>query len=323
MFRILFGRFLPSCIMLLLLLPTYSPAQDSNIVYPIEEIERRLARDDFEIFRFNDLRFEGDIGKRVILKYADVKYIQAKWRRARKGGHEFNNAPRYEIAAYQIQKLFLDENEYVVPPTVCRGFLMEQYKNIEKDARPTFNKPDMVLVMLQYWLDEVTTDDVYDKKRFDNDSLYAKHFANTNILTYLIRHSDSNKGNLLISTDKSNPRVFSVDNGVAFRSEISNRGTKWRSIQVKKLPKKTIERLRGITPEVLHKALGVVAQIEIKNGIIKSAKPSENIDAKKGVRRKEGIIQLGLTEREINMIEKRLRDLLEKVDKGKYELFQT
>lgn len=321
MFRIMLSRFIFTCSLILLLLPTPTPAQDVNIVYTIEEIERRLVHDEFEIFRFSDLRFEGDIGKRVILKYPDVKYVQAKWRRALKGGHQFNNAPRYEIAAYQIQKLFLDENEYVVPPTVCRVFPMIQYKAIEPDARPTFNKPDMVLVLLQYWLDQVTPRDVYDKKRFESDSLYAKHFANTNILTYLIRHSDSNEGNLLISSAASNPRVFTVDNGVAFRSEESDRGTKWRSIIVKKLPKKTIDRLREITPEALHKALGVVAQIEIKDGIIKPATPTENIDAKKGVRRNDSIIQLGLTKLEIERVTRRLKNLLEKVDERKYELF--
>ncbi len=321
MLRSLFARRMLPYALLFLFLPAYSSAQDSNFIYTIDEIERRLLHEDFEIFRFKYLRFEGDIGKRVILKYPDVKYVQVKWRRARKGGHEFNNAPRYEMAAYQIQKLFLDENEFVVPPTLCRGFPMVEYKAIEPDAGPTFNEPDMVLVLLQYWLDEVTTDDVYDKKRFKNDSLYAKHFANTNILTYLIRHSDSNEGNLLISKDKTNPRVFSVDNGVAFTSMESDRGTRWRSILVKKLPQKTIKRLREITPEALHKALGVIAQIEIKNGIITSAPPTENIDVKKGVRRKENIIQLGLTASEINSIDKRLKNLLKNVDKGKYDLF--
>jgi hypothetical protein len=322
MLRDLFARLMLRYALLLFLLPAYSSAQDSNFIYTIDDIERRLVHEDFEIFRFKYLRFEGDIGKRVILKYPDVKYVQVKWRRARKGGHEFNNAPRYEIAAYQIQKLFLAENEFVVPPTLCRGFPMVEYKAIEPDAGPTFNKPDMVLVLLQYWLDEVTTDDVYDKKRFENDSLYAKHFANTNILTYLIYHSDSNEGNLLISTDKSNPRVFSVDNGIAFMSKReSERGTRWRSILVKKLPRKTIARLREITPEALHKALGVVAQLEIKNGMIKPAPPTENINVKKGVRRNGNIIQLGLTAAEINAVDKRLKDLLKNVDKGKYKLF--
>ena len=138
MLRILSLRHVPLFTLLLTILPINLPAQDSNVLYPIEEIERKLVYDDFEIFRFRDLRFVGDIGKRVILKYADNKDLQIKWRRALKGGHEFNNAPRFEVAAYELQKLFLDENEYPVPPTVCRAFSMEEYLKIEKDAIPTF-----------------------------------------------------------------------------------------------------------------------------------------------------------------------------------------
>ena len=87
-------------------------AQDSNISFPVAVIEKKLKHDEFEIFRFKDLRFEGDIGKRVILRYSDRKDLQIKWRRALKGGHTFNNAPRFEIAAYELQKLFLDESDF-------------------------------------------------------------------------------------------------------------------------------------------------------------------------------------------------------------------
>ena len=322
MLRILLLRHVPLFTLLLTILPINLPAQDSNVLYSIEEIERKLVYDDFEIFRFRDLRFVGDIGKRVILKYADNKDLQIKWRRALKGGHEFNNAPRFEVAAYELQKLFLDENEYPVPPTVCRAFSMEEYLKIEKDAIPTFKKPEVVLVMMQYWLNEVTVGgEVYDKEKFKNDPVYAKHFANANILTHLIKHADSNEGNLLTSTDPDNPRVFTVDNGVTFSSQESNRGTKWRYIIVKRLPKKTIEALRGITSEKLHKALGVIAEIDIKDGNIRSVDPTENINAKRGVRRNDNVIQLGLSKREINSVEKRIKALLKQVDKGRYELF--
>lgn len=307
--------------LLFLILPIFSSAQDSNFLHSIEEIEHKLLHEDFEVFRYTDLRFKGDISKRAILMFPEVKYMQVKWRRAREGADEFNNNPRYETAAYQIQKLFLDENEFVVPPTLCRVFPFAQYLGIEPHVGPTFRKPDMVLVLLQYWLEEVSVDDIFDKDRFKNDPLYTRHFANVNILTYLIRHSDSNKGNLLISKDKSNPRVFAVDNGVSFMSQHSDRGTKWHKLQVKKLPAKTIERLREITPDDLNRALSVVAQFEIQNGQMKSVPATESLDEKKGVRRYGNIIQLGLTAREIHEVEKRLKDLLKKVDEGKYTLF--
>ena len=296
--------------------------QDSNIAFPVEEIEKKLKHDEFEIFRFRDLRFEGDIGKRVILRYSDQKDLQIKWRRALSGGHEFNNAPRFEIAAYELQKLFLDESDFVVPPTLARGYTLESYKSIEADADPTFKDPDIVLVMMQYWLNTVTVGgEVYNKEKFNTDPLYAKHFANTNIMTYIINHQDSNEGNLLTSTDEKNPRVFSVDNGVTFSSPKSNRGAKWKHIRVKRLPKKTVDRLRSITSDELHKKMGVVAQLELVNGEVKSVESSANLNAKKGVRQKGGVIQLGLTTKEIRAVEKKIKYIVKQADKGKYKLF--
>ena len=49
--------------------------------------------------------------------------------------------------------------------------------------------------------------------------------------------------------------------------------------------------------------------------------PTVNIKEKRGVRRNDSVIQLGLTKREINSVEKRIKALLKQVDKGRYELF--
>jgi hypothetical protein len=303
------------------MIPVFSSAQDSNFLHSIEEIERKLLYEDFEVYRLHDLRYEGAISKRATLRFPGVKYMMVKWRRAYEGADDFNNNPRYETAAYEIQKLFLDENEFVVPPTLCRVFTLAQYLGIETEAEPTFRRPNVVLVLLQYWLSEVTDNDVFDKKRFRDDPLYAKHFANVNILTYLIKHADSNEGNLMISKDASNPRVFAVDNGVSFMSRVSDRGDMWSKLHVTKLPAKTIERLRQITPDDLNRALSVVAQFEIQTGPMKPIPGTESLDVEKGVRREGNIIQLGLTAKEISRVEKRLKDLLEKVDEGKYTLF--
>ena len=297
-------------------------AQDSNISFPVAEIEKKLKHDKFEIFSFRDLRFVGDIGKRVILRYSDRKDLQIKWRRALRGGHTFNNAPRFEIAAYELQKLFLDESDFVVPPTLARCYSFEEYKTIEADSDPTFKNPDIVLVMMQYWLNEVTVGgEVYNKKKFNSDPLYAKHFANTNIMTYIINHQDSNEGNLLTSTDEKNPRVFTVDNGVTFSSPKSDRGAKWKYIRVKRLPKKTIDRLSSLTSEQLHEKMGVIAQFEFADGDIKSVDPTKNINPNKGVRQKGNVIQLGLTAKEIKAVEKKINYILKQNKKGKYELF--
>jgi hypothetical protein len=140
-------------------------------------------------------------------------------------------------------------------------------------------------------------------------------------MTYIINHQDSNEGNLLTSTDKKNPRVFSVDNGVTFSSPKSNRGAKWKHIRVKRIRKKTVDRLRAITSDELHKKMGVVAQLELVNGEVKSVVSSANLNAKKGVRQKGGVIQLGLTTKEIRAVEKKIKYIVKQANKGKYDLF--
>lgn len=300
-----------------------SLAQDSNFLLPIKEIERRFQFEDLDIFKFKDVRKNG-IVKRVILRWSDGSYTQAKWKRAPRRGHITNNAPRYEIAAYQFQKLFLDENEYVVPPTIMRGFPLKKYRELEYSIvqiNPTFDNTQCVCFVLQYWLENVSIDNIYDKKRFKSDTTYARNIGNMNIFSWLIRHNDSNIGNFLISTDTNNPRIFAVDNGMAFDSRESDRGHEWRDIRVKRLPRKTIERVRNIHLETLHKTLGVVAQYEVQDGQLKFVESTENINPKKGVRVSENVIQIGLTKKEIDDIFKRQQRLIKRIDTGKIKIF--
>ena len=306
-------------ILLFLVFPAL--AQDSNILHPIQELEQKLKREPFEIFRIRGSRFEGDLTKRAILRWSDGIPIQVKWKRAERGGWAVNNQPRYEIAAYELQKLFLEPEEYVVPPTAGRSLPLDQYQEIEPDVKPTFKNTTCVFFCLQYWLEEVTSKKIYDKKRFKSDTTYAKHLGNMNILSYIIRHNDSNEGNFLISKDSANPRVFAVDNGFAFGNLESDRGFKWRKIRVKSLPEKTIGRLRKIQKGDLEKTLGVVAQFQIQQGQLISVPASESLNAKKGVRVTNDIVQFGLTESEINGVFNRIKKLLKQVDSGKIKTF--
>lgn len=298
-------------------------AQTGNFLFPIKELERKFQFEDLDVFKSEDLRKDGSV-KRTILRWGDGSYTRAKWKRAPHKGHITNNAPRYEIAAYKFQKLFLDENEYVVPPTVLRVFSKKKYEELEHSTgriEPTFNNTQCVCFVLSYWLENVSTDNIYDKKRFESDTTYARHLANMNILAYLIRHVDSNIGNFLISTDPNNPRVFVVDNGMAFDSREGERGYEWRDIRVKRLPRKTMERVRNIELETLHKKLGVVVQYEVQDGQLHFVECTENVDPQKGVRISEDIIQFGLTKREIDDIAKRQQELIKRIDSGKIITF--
>src|SRR5687767_8866029 len=95
-------------------------AQDGNILFPAATVEMMLRNEPFQIIDRRGSRFESDRTQRVALSFNDSTVLLVKWAKAAPGASTFNNEPRYELAAYELQKLFLPEAEYVVPPTVSR-----------------------------------------------------------------------------------------------------------------------------------------------------------------------------------------------------------
>ncbi|MDH3422699.1 MAG: hypothetical protein OEN00_06880 [Gemmatimonadota bacterium] len=298
-------------------------AQDLNIPLPVDSIEYLLAYAPFELpDDLTGTRFQGDRTMRVDLRFDANTTVLTKWAPAPPGAEAFNNVPRYEVAAFRIQRLFLADDEIVVPPTVMRALPLDWYRTLEDDVDRTFRGAEAIIVVLQSFVNFVTDEGVWDEDRFDSDPAYARHWANANLLTYLIRHSDSNTGNLLISSFGSNPRVFSVDNGVAFNSIESDRGTRWRSLQVDRFPAATVERMRTLTEEQFHDALGVLAQWEVgEDEQLIRVPVTENIDSRRGVRQRDGQIQIGLTRDEIEDSWYRLEVFLGNVGNGRYQTF--
>ncbi len=244
-----------------------------------------------------------------------------KLAKAPPGGEEFNNEPRYEIAAYELQKLFLREPDYVVPPTVARMLPVADYNKIAgTPTDPTFKDAASVLLILQYWTLDVTSKGVFDKKRAERDTTYARHLGDLNILTYLSRQRDANAGNILISSDTLHPRIFSVDNGVTFDSPASNRGTEWSNMRVKRIGRATAARLEALRSEDLQ-ALGVIAQFERRDGQYVAVAPTANLDPYRGVRQKGDVLQLGLTGPEINGVRERLEWLVGRLRDGRLTTF--
>ena len=298
-------------------------AQDANVYVAVPKIEKRLTEEPFVILSAADTRFLGDRTQRVTLNYPDSDGgpMMVKWAQAPRNGAAFNNEPRYEIAAYLLQKLFLDEADYVVPPTLGRAVPLDWLKQYDPEAQATFGGINSTVLVVQYWLQRVSPDNFYDKNRFDADTVYARHFGDFNLVTYLIRHMDVNQGNYLISADPASLRVFSVDNGVAFRSEPSDRGYEWRDLRVNRLPRATVEKLRTITEEDLRRVLGVVLQFEVRDNQLVPVAPTENLSTGRGVRRNDNIVQFGLTNAEIGDVWDRLKNVLSRVDSGRITVF--
>lgn len=306
-------------ILALLLLP---PAGlRAQVLHPPDTLERWLQDGEFELGGMRGSRYPGDRTSQVQLFFGNGESVLVKWAPAAAGGDTWNNVPRYERAAYELQKLFLGPDEYCVPPTVLRSFPLGWYREmLDPEARPTFRDTESVLAVLQYWLLAVDTFDELDEERFERDGAYARHVANMNVLTYLIDHKDENEGNFLISRNANDPRAFSVDNGVAFESRPSDRGTYWDEIRVRALPATTVERLRSITLGELAGALAVVDQFRVgDDGSLERVEPGGSLDGRFGVRREEGVIQVGLTDSEIEDVHDRLRDLLEEIADGELE----
>jgi len=299
-------------------------AQDLNVPVPVPELELLLAAEPMHIVaaEISRPKARGDITLKADVSFGGAEPIRVKLRKSVPGAEEFNNVPRYDLAAYELQKLLMDAGDYVVPPTALRMVRLEDFRRYTDQVRPTFKDSDDVLAVLQYWLQEVKViEDVYDPARFEADPGYARHVGQLNVFTYLIEHRDSNVGNFLISRATTAPRVFSVDNGVAFASGDSDRGELWRRMRVSRIPADTAQRLRSLSEATLTERLAVLAQWELRDGRFVPAAHGANLASRRGVRTRNGVVQLGLTEGEIERIGRRVRELVEDLDAGRLATF--
>jgi hypothetical protein len=238
-----------------------------------------------------------------------------------------NNSPRKELAAWQLQTLFLEPVDFVVPSTILRCIPLEWWRNNhDGEETPNISGTNCMLVDATIWIEHVTVpDELYEEERFVNDLNYAYHLANFNIFAYLINLRDNRRGNVLVSKDDDNRRVFAVDNGVSFGTIWYNwfypPTYAWREIRVPALPKRSIERLRKLERKDLD-FLMVVSQLEVDaDGILKVVRPGVPIDPEKGAQRAGTTLQFGLTEEEIDEVWERIEALIERVDAGEIRLF--
>ncbi len=254
-----------------------------------------------------------------------AKTLRVKWKRVTSALDAINNSARREIAAYQVQRLVLDPEDFVVPPSIARCLTAEELAKVEppRDLEPTGHGISCELGVFSLWLQDVTLPDpLFDQQRFAEDPVYATYLANFNLVTYLIKHKDGRDGNFLIAQDRDRPITFSIDNGLSFSGIFYNWFVpNWKKIRVPALRRSSIERLRAVKASDLE-ALGVVAQFEIDDtGMVRPMPAGENLHPRHGARREDQLLQFGLTGSEIEDLEERIEDLLEKVDEGEIPLF--
>jgi len=298
---------------------------ESHWPLPPAEAERALALEDFEI-----MEVKGDVGgvmgvrKLKIRLPASGRELKVKWKRAPDGDADgWNNTPRKEIAAYEIQKWFLDPEDYVVPTVVARCIPLASYAPLDPGAKPNLPGTSCVMGVLVIWMENVGIEGpIYEEERFRSDPSYAHHMANLNLLTYLIEHEDGRRNNFLTADDPTNRYIFSIDNGVSFGAKVKNWFVwNWNSIRVPALRRETIERLRQVEKARVN-ALAVVAELRADEaGVLRPVEPSPVVRPGKGSRVEQGWIQLGLSRGEIADLQKRIDRLLADVDRERVALF--
>ena len=255
--------------------------------------------------------------------------LRTKWRPQSSG--DLINEPRKELASYAVQKLFLSESEFVIPPTVAHCFPLAEYRKFAPDEPSSFEAADCVLGFESYWLENVRTvekaretglmapgDGIWDAKLFDRDALYRNSVSSANVLTFVIRHGDAHNGQFLLESTRHGLRAFVVDNSVAFLSVPNPMllfREDWGEIQVPRLPARAIERLRKLSDADFAR-LGTVTEFELRGRQLYPARtPSEPaIRDDRAMSWHGSRLRIGLTANEIALVRSRVRTLLERPD---------
>jgi hypothetical protein len=114
----------------------------------------------------------GTTGALVLVNYDSVSGKEIKWKFKKNVPgwvDSFNTSPRKELAAYEVQKLFLDLEDYVVP--TCLAFCAPRDRFMKRGgyAAATLEGTDCVLGLASIWMVDVTVPDtLYAMAGWDN-----------------------------------------------------------------------------------------------------------------------------------------------------------
>jgi len=295
---------------------------------PADQVERWLASPDLEILGVASTP-AGIQGARVLtLRVPGPPEVvfRAKWRSL--ATLTSKNDPRRELVAFAIQKLYLDPDGYVVPPTAAHCFPLDMYRaQVYPAATASFRDVPCVLGYLSYWLEDVESlkdaradgwfrshDDALDDDMFSANPLYRESVADMNLVTYLIDHADTHSAQFVIRRDPDAPAVYSVDNSMAFGVKHNHRvKVDWSKIQVPALPARSLDRLRAARLEPLSS----IAELELHGGgHLVPASPRQRAAEPAGIRWIQGRLVIGMTVDELAMLRGRIDALLAAVERG-------
>ena len=262
--------------------------------------------------------------------------FRAKWR-----AHyttTARNSPRRELAAYEIQKLFLEPDEYVVPPTAAHCFPLAEYrKRVSRSAAATYRQAPCVYGILSYWLEDVQSladareagwfhgqyRHAFDPQLFASNKAYRDSISRVNMLTYVIGHADSHAKNFVITSDSAAPLVYSVDNSLSLglrKNSKLDRTHDWSELKVSALPEAALDRLRKSVDRIDD--LAVVAVLAPRgDSLVPVERPPRAEPTASGMDWVNGTLRVGLTAGEIGDLEVRIALLLQWVQRGAIRLY--
>lgn len=275
----------------------------------------------------------GAQGARVLTLEVDGVVTRAKWRAEGRASSILGSfsEPRRGAVAYHVQKLFLDEDQIVVPPTVGYCFPLEVYREkVDEKAKANVDSTDCVFGFLSYWLSdveavsdvEVASDvrhgllpsaDLYSEQRFAQDPLYARKLARLNALTYLVDHDDAHAGQFLVSEDPFH--VWSVDHSMSLTS-VKNPMVvfleDWSKWKLPSMPRTLAERLRSISRGDIE-SLRRIESYDAYGPRLVPRGPGEAVG--------EGLHPWGTTNAERRLIWRKVQRLLRGLDRGDITTF--
>ena len=197
---------------------------------PPGAIEACLRAEHFEVLQASRPK-GGTQGARVLTVRckpegaSDEVILRAKWRVAEAG---LLSDPRRELVAYELQKLFLRPEEYVVPPVVARCLPLDAYREtVDSERSEGSIDSNCVLGYLNFWLEGVELADklaaeledargIYSPRRFEDDELYARKLSRLSLLAVFVNHGDSHPGQFVVAEDPF--RMFSIDHSISLSS---------------------------------------------------------------------------------------------------------
>ena len=272
---------------------------------------------------------------------AEGTRVRVKWRSQSDAG--IVNGPARELAAYHVQALLLEQDDYVIPPVAGHCFDIDAYREMVDPTAEPLDDSRCVFGFLTYWLQDATRlfearesgllptpeEGTYDPdpqlflpERFAEGGAYRRALAVTNLITHLINNGDAHAGQFVLYTEPFH--VFLIDSSIAFDSIANPRMMILQNLaemKVPAIPADVAERLRAIERTDLD-ALRVIEEHDRgEDGLYRPTAPGPGLDDDERFRVEGERVQLGLSDEAIEGVWERVEGVRELLESGELATF--